>query len=259
MILSRRAALNGRYLDEVHERIVIREIRFGEISNTLSTTSRMGGSGQRITGDHDESMEVEVDFAILVPKDDLITRRRIWEDACSWALQGGWLTVNFLPERRLWVDKTLIRAAGDLRDWSTAYTITFRATSVPYWQDVLPVTVTKTGVSVTSFTIPVPGNKRTVAEAEFTNTSGSAVTTFAINAGGSAIALTGISLADGAALKITHENNGILRILAGSTSVYDKRVAASADDLYMDPGVRTVILDAGGAGTLKVSVRGRYA
>ena len=259
MILSRRIALNGQYLDELHERIVIRSISFGEISNTISATSRMGGSGQRITGDHADTMEVVVSFSLHVPKNNLITRRSIYEDACKWAQQCGWLTVNFLPDRRLWVDKALIQGAGDMRDWSGEYSITFRAYSVPFWQDALPVTVTKTSYSSGSFTLSVPGQFQTVAEAEFKNTSGSAVTSFSITVGGNTIALTGISIANNATLKIYHENNGILRIMNGSTSVYDKRTAASADDLYADPGDRTVTISAGGAGTLTVSVRGRYA
>ena len=259
MILSRRLALNGQQLDELYERVVIRKIEFGEIGNTVSTVSRMGGVGQRITGDHYETMDIRLTFAINVTKRDLITRRRIYEDVCAWAMQAGWLTVNFLPERRLWIDKVLIQGAGDLRDRNGEYLITFRAISVPFWQDVLPVSVTKTSYASGSFTLPVPGQFRTVAEVEFKNTSGSAITSFSITVGGNIIALTGISLANNATLKITHENNGILRILEGSTSVYDKRTAASADDLYADPGNRTVTLSAGGAGTLKVSVRGRYA
>lgn len=259
MILSRRIALNGQYLDELHERIVIRGIDIGEIGNTVSTTSRMGGSGQRITGDHYETLEITVNFAIFVPKDDLITRRQIYEDACKWAMQAGWLTVNYMPDRRLWVDKVQIQGAGDIRDWSGEYSIAFRAYSVPFWQDVLPVTVTKTSYTSGTFTLHVPGQFQTVAEVEYTNTSGSAVTSFSITAGGSTISLTGISIANNATLKIYHENNGILRIVNGSTSVYDKRTASSVDDLYVKPGNVTISVTAGGAGTLKVSCRGRYA
>ena len=259
MILSRRAAMNGQYLDELHERIVIRGIDLGEIGNTVSTTTRMGGAGQRITGDHYDTLEVTVTFAIFVPQDELITRRQIYEDACKWALQGGWLTISYMPDRRLWVDKVQISGAGELRNWNGEYSIRFQAYSVPFWQDVIPSSVTKTSYTSGTFTLPVPGQFRTVAEVEYKNTSGSAVTSFSITVGGSTIALSGISIADNATLKITHENNGLLRILNGSSSVYDKRTAASADDLYVDPGDATVSVTAGGAGTLKVSCRGRYA
>ena len=258
MILSRRIALNGVQLDELYERIVIREISFGEVQETVSATSRMGGSGQRITGEHYETLEVTVSFAIMVPAKDMITRRRIYEDVCRWAMQKGWLTVNFMPERRLYVDKTQIRGAGDMRDWTGEYSITFKAYSVPFWQDIVPESISKTSVSSSTFNMMIPGQYRTVADAEFTNTSGSEIFTFSITVGGSTIALTGLTLANNKKLSIYHEDNGILRIKADGTSVYDKRTAASADDLYADPGVAAVSMTAGGAGTLKVSVRGRY-
>ena len=258
MILSRRIALNGQQLDDLHERIVIREISFGEVQETVSTTSRMGGSGQRITGTHYETMEVSVSFAILVPSKDLITRRRIYDDVCRWAMQKGWLTVNFMPDRRLYIDKTQIRGAGDLRSWDGEYSITFKAYSVPFWQDVVPVSVSKTSVSSSTFNMMIPGQYRTVADAEFTNTSGSEIFTFSITVDGNTIALTELTLANNKKLSIYHEDNGILRITADGTSVYDKRTAASADDMYADPGTAAVSMTAGGAGTLKVSVRGRF-
>lgn len=258
MILSRRIALNGQQLDELYERIVIREISFGGIQETVSATSLMGGSGQRITGAHYETMEVSVSFAIMVPAKDMITRRRIYEEVCRWAMQKGWLTVNFMPERRLLVDNVQIQGAGDMRDWTGEYSITFKAYSVPFWQNTVPMSVSKTSVSSSTFNMMVPGQYRTVADAEFTNTSGSQVTSFSITVDGNTIALTGLTLANTKKLSIYHEDNGILRITADGTSVYDKRSAASADDLYVDPGVAAVSMTAGGAGTLKVSVRGRY-
>lgn len=258
MILSRRIALNGVQLDELYERIVIREISFGEVKETVSATGLMGGFGQRITGEHYETLEVTVSFAIMVPAKDMITRRRIYEEVCRWAMQKGWLTVNFMPERRLYVDKTQISGAGDLRSWDGEYSITFKAYSVPFWQDCVPVSVSKTSVSSSSFNMMIPGQFRTVADAEFTNTSGSAVTTFSLTVDGNTIVLTGLTLANNKKLSIYHEDNGILRIKADGTSVYDKRTGASADDLYASPGVAAVSMTAGGAGTLKVSVRGRY-
>ena len=66
MILSKRVALGGVQLDEIHESIVIRSIDPGVPDETVQTTSRMGGAGQRITGSHWETLEVAVNFAINV-------------------------------------------------------------------------------------------------------------------------------------------------------------------------------------------------
>ena len=50
MILSRRVALGGVQLDEIHEAIVIRSIDPGVPNETINAVERMGGAGQRITG-----------------------------------------------------------------------------------------------------------------------------------------------------------------------------------------------------------------
>ena len=257
MILSRRAALNGIQLDELYGRIAIRGIELNAPEESVESVSLLGGAGKRILRTHMETMNVVVRWAMDVPNHDMITRRRIYEDVCKWARQKGWLTVNFMPDLRLYVD-TVKFSAAELFKWTDDYEITFTAYSVPFWQDVLPKTVTKTSVSSSSFNMPIPGQYPTVAEIEFINTSGSSVSTFSITAGGNTIALTGLSLANNKTLKIYHENNGILRITSNGTSVYDKRTAASADDLYVSPGSAAISMTAGGAGTLKVSVRGRY-
>ena len=127
MILSRRVALNGQHLDELYGRIVIRGIEFEAPKENIQTISKMGGFGQRIASHRYETLDVVVKWAMDVPKKDLIIRRRIYDDVCRWAMQTGWLTVNFMPERRLWVDKTELSPAGDFRKWTEEYTITFRA------------------------------------------------------------------------------------------------------------------------------------
>ena len=258
MILSRRAALNGQYLDNLYERIVITGIDFGAPAETINAVSRMGGAGQKITNAHYDTLEVTVKFAINVSQRDLFTRRQIFEDACKWALQGGWLTVNFMPDRKLYVDKVQIQNPGELRDWTGEYSFTFKAYGVPFWQDTIPASETKTSVSSSSFNMIIPGQYPTVAEAEFTNTSGSSVSTFSITVGSSTIALTGLSLANNKKLRIYHTDNGLLRITADGSSVYNKRSSASTDDLYVNPGTAAISMTAGGAGTLKVSCSGRY-
>ena len=257
MILSRRAALNGVQLDELYGRIVIRGIELGATEESVDTVSMLGGAGQRILRTHAETMTVTVKWAMDVPKDDLITRRRIYEDVCKWARQKGWLMVNYMPERRLYVD-TVKFSGAELFNWTDEYEITFTAYSVPFWQDIVPESISKASVSSASFNMMIPGQYKTVADAEFTNTSGSSIATFSITVDGNTIALTGLTLANNKKLSIYHEDNGILRIKADGTSVYDKRSAASADDLYAEPGTAAVSMTAGGAGTLKVSVRGRY-
>ena len=96
MILSRRVALNDQYLDTLYGSIAIRSIEFKAPKDNIQTANRMSGIGQRIASHIYESMDVVVKWAMNVPKTDLIMRRRIYEDVCSWAMQTGWLTANML-------------------------------------------------------------------------------------------------------------------------------------------------------------------
>lgn len=259
MRLSRRVALGGAQLDEVHEAVVIRGVDTGSAKESVQAVSRMGGSGQRVTTRHFETLDVVVTLAIDLPKRELSARREAWEAVCAWALAGGWLEVNYLQDRRMWVDLVILPGGGDLWKWTEDFQITFRAYAVPFWQDAEPQSVGVRGVSSWSGAIGNPGHYESVADATFRNTSGQAMTSFSITVGGNTLSLSGFSLASGADLIISHGTDGLLRITAGGVSIYDKRSADSADDLYVAPGTAAISMTAGRAGTLTVSIYGRYA
>ena len=256
MILSRRVALGGTQLDSLHRSIVIRGIDTGVPKETINAVNRMGGSGQRVTGQHWETMDVSVTFAIDIPHGDMAGRRTVWDSVMKWAMAGGWLTVGHMTGKRLYVDKAILPGSGDLFNWTDDYTITFRAYNVPFWQDATATTVTETVSTSGSLSLTVPGNVKTVMDFSFKNTSGSNVSDLSVTAGGNTIQLSGISLANNATVSITHGTDGLLRILKGSTSVYDKYTGA--DDLVVSPGSNTVSITASGGGQATATVYGRY-
>ena len=259
MITSKRVSLAGTQLDSVDSRIVIKAVDTGVPHESLQATSRMGGWGQRMTLQHWDSLDVRVTFGIDIPKRQLAARREVFEKVVAWALSTGWLTVDYMPERRIYVDKAILPSSGDLWQWTEDFQITFRAYSVPFWQDVNPTSVAYRGVSSWTATIGVPGQFRTVADVTFHNATSDTMTSFSITIGGRTLALSGISLAGGADLVISHGTDGLLRVTAGGTSVYDKITAASADDLYIDPGTAAISMTAGKSGNITVSCYGRYA
>lgn len=261
MILSRRIALGGAQLDAVNDKIVIRGIEPGVPKESIQGVNLMGGVGQRITAQHWETMDVSVRFAIDVPKKDLSTRRQIWEDVIQWAVNGesSWLTVNFITNRRFFVDKVILPAPGDLWNWTDEYSITFRAYHIPFWQDSTPTEVTSTGSTGGLMALTVNGQFRTVVDAEFKNTSGSSMATFSITADGNQISLTGLELANNETLKIHHGTDGILRITEGGRNAYGKQSAGGANDLYVNPGSANITVTAGKTGNLTVSCIGRYS
>ena len=226
MILSKRVALGGVQLDQVHERIVIRRIDAGVPHEEIQAVSRMGGAGQRVTGQHWETLDV---------------------------------TVGHMPDRRMWVEKVILPSAGDVWDWTAEFRITFRSYGVPFWQDAYPTRVSNNSIQSGRMTIGVRGQVRTVIVVSFKNNGSAAISDFSVNAGGSTIILSGIGLAVNETLEIFHTEDGLLKITAGGRNVFGKRTAGSADDLYVTPGSRYVDISTSQPGKATLSCYGRYA
>ena len=258
MILSKRVALNGEQLDEIHERIVIRSVDTSVPHEDVQAVSRMGGWGQRLTVNHWETLEVTVNWAMDVPKKEMALRREIYEAVTAWALQKGWLTVNFMPKRRMRVDKVVVPSSGDLWQWTSEFPITFRAYAVPFWQDT---DVTETVVrQITNDTVhmDIPGIADTVLNVSFQNISGAVNDEFSIRAGSSLIDLKGISLGGTETLTISHGTDDLLKIKAGTRSVYSKLQPGSSDMLRVSPGNAVIEIASKRAGKLTLSCNGRY-
>ena len=256
MILSRRVALGGFQLDEIHERIVIRSVDPGTTDENVQTVSRMGGVGQRVTGAHWEKLEATVEFGIDIPKRDLAGRREVFEAVKSWAMRRGWLTTNEMPGRRMFVDKVILPSGGDLWNWTESMEITFRALNVPFWQDETPGIAAENLITNGDISIDVSGNVTGVLDAEFTNRSGQTINRLSITAGGNTISFTNLALGGTDTLAISQGTDGLLRITAGGVSVLDKRTGA--DDLYVAPGNNIVTIAAERAGSLTVRNWGRW-
>jgi len=256
MILNRRVALGGVQLDELHERIVIRSVDPGVPHESIGAVNRMGGVGQRVTGQHWETLEVHVNYAIDVPKRELALRREIFDLVTAWALQKGWLTTNEMPNRRFYVDKVVLPGSGDLWDWTSEYTIVFRAYNVPFWQDELPAQAVSGTSASGRVWVPVGGNIRSVLDVSFRNMSGMVINNFWVQAAGNRITLSSLGLGGSSTLKISHGTDGLLRITAGGVNVYSHYTGA--DDLYVEPGNTAVDFSADRAGILTVQNYGRW-
>ena len=256
MILTRRAALDGDMLDELHDAIVIRGIDAGTPKESLQAVNRMGGAGQRVILRHMETLEAKVTFAIDIPKRRIAERREVFDLVKDRALRGGWLTVSERPGKKMWAEKVIMPDAGDLWDWTRDWDILFRAYGVPFWVDENPASVTVPNITSGTAQITVPGDEETVLDVKFENISGQNIPNFSVGAGGKTLELTGVNLGAGQTLEIYHTPDGLLRAVKGTESVYG--LLGGADDLNVKPGDVTVTVAATRAGKLTVSCAGRY-
>ena len=256
MILSKRIALGGQQLDELHDAIVIRSIEPGVTKENITAVDRMGGSGQRITGEHWQTLDVSVTYAINIPKRKMAERRAVFDLVNAWANQKGWLTINWMESKRVYVDKTILPGSGDLWNWTGEFTIVFRAYNVPFWTADTPESV-KSGVMASgNMMISVLGNVGSVLDVEFQNMSGMQIDNFQVRANGNRIILRSVALQNGNKLTITHGTDGLLRITSNGANAY--HTYSGADDLYVNPGRTAVYFSADRAGILTVTNYGRY-
>ena len=256
MILTKRVALGGQQLDELHDAIVIRSIDPGVPKENITAVDRMGGSGQRITGNHWETLDVSITYAIDIPKMQMAERRAVFDLVNTWANRKGWLTVNWLENRRMYVDKVILPGSGDLWEWTNEFTIVFRAYNVPVWTDEAPAQVAGGIASSGRVVIPVGGNTGSVLDVSFRNRSNMAINNFWVQANGNRITLSNLGLGGSSTLNIHHGTDGLLRIDVDGSSVYEKY--SGADDLYVNPGSVSVDYAADRAGTLTVTNYGRW-
>jgi len=263
MILSRRVSLGGVQLDEIDEAVVIRRVDTGVAHEAVSAVSRLGGFGQRMTSQHWETLEVNVIFAINVYKKDLERRRDIFDAVMAWANAKGWLRTTSQPGKRMRVDKVVLPAAGDLREWTKEYTITFRAYGVPFWQEITPAELAVNSISNGTKSFEVGGIERTVADVTARNISGQTIADITITVGSNTMTFKGLNLLGTETLHIYHGTDGLLRIRAetssGHRNVFSLRTPESADDLYVDPGTVSVKVDSKRAVKLTVTAAGRWA
>ncbi|MBR1821143.1 MAG: hypothetical protein IJ769_05920 [Clostridia bacterium] len=264
MQLRHRVALNGAQLDELDERILVAGVEEGAAKESVSTVSRFGGAGQRVTACHRDTLDVVVRFGLRVKPNDMAARSELFELVMAWATNGGWLTVSYKPNRRLWVRCAQLPAAGDLVEWTSEYAITFRAYGVPYWQRAEPIYFSATGIRTVTRLLEVPGSADTVLDVSFVNLSGMPIAAVSISAGDSRFALQNLGLAADEALVIDHTAEGLLRMRIRAAngawrSAMASRTTESSDDLRVSPGQVNVGFTAQRAGLLTVSCYGRYA
>ena len=261
MQLAHRAALNGVQLDEIDPRIIIKGIECGAGKETVTSVSTGIGDGTRVTGKRRDTVDVNVRFSINIRRNNMVERGTVLEKINAWAVNGGWLTVNYKPNRNLLVDEVITPGEGDLWKRFDEYTITFRAHAVPYWQEENAISSSTATGSSGSGSISVAGSADTVAECVLQNMSGATINTASITIGDKTMTFEGLALGNGESLVIDHAvlyGKYVIRARIGSRSVLSLRTYSSADEFELAPGSNAFRFSAQRACRLTVSCRGRF-
>ena len=258
MELAHRVALNGVQLDEIDPRINIKGVEENAGKETITGTATAAGSGQRITAWRRDTLDIVVKFSMLIEYNDMPGRTELLEKVIAWAAAGGFLTLNYKPNRRVGVVLAQAPGAGDLYDWTSVYSLTFRAYTIPYWEEETARTATTGTGASGSCSMEVAGSAETVADITLRNMSGMTINNVTVNAAGKVMTFQGLSMGGSESLTISH-SNGLLVLRVGNRSAMAMRTPGSADDLRVKPGVRSFSFSADRACVMTVACRGRFA
>lgn len=262
MIWTRRVALNGIQLDEAHDAVVIRSVEPGDGKESISAVSTAAGFGQRVTSMRRDMVDIIVRFAIKIRKNEQAERSAALEAVNAWAAiasEGAWMTVNYKPNRRLWVVLAQAPGEGSLWDYTKEFQITFRAYAVPYWEEETETGVTSGTDSSGTMSITVTGSAKTNADVTVTNKSGKPISSVTVTIAGKTMTFNGINLGADQKLVIDHLLTGhvyCIRARIGTASVLSYRTGA--DDFILSPGVNDITFSASRSVEVSVSARGRY-
>lgn len=266
MQLKRRVALNGVWLDEIDSRIAVSSVEPADGRENISAVDAAAGYGQRITGNRRSTLDMNIKFRILEhghSEEGMAARAEVLEKVNAWAANGGVLTVNYKPNRRLNVILAQAPGEGSLWDYTKEFTIVFRAYTVPYWEQETAQQQTLGGGSASgSRAIQIEGSVKTQCNIELLNTSGMGIQNVRVAIGGIFMSFSSLGLGGNETLVIDH-NDGLVRIRIRNTSggyrsAMWTRSMDSADDLMAAPGTWAASYIADRACRMTVSWRARY-
>lgn len=236
MIGRYEAYMNETALSAIDNSIVITDINYKAAKIQRKTNKVYNRVGSRIVKTNVETNSVSISF--MIRELDTIKRQQICQKIAQWALQDGYLRTSDKPWQRLKCVCEEPPIIESTLQWTDTVTITFTAYNPPYWEEINPTTVTlggTNGATSGSANVFVPGDARdTLVSA--TITAKASVSSFSVTANGKTFSLSGLSLSSGDVVTIDYDSDLNLRIRNGSTSLMNKRSAASADDLTVDCG-----------------------
>lgn len=252
MISRYNAWLNNVALSEVNPDIYVSDIAYQPTmakANTYAIGKRDGqysGSEKYV-----ESNRIVVYFTVRAYK--TADRQRVVQDVISWATKGGWLQCSDRIGQRIYVKMSKAPTVNSVMRWLDNLSVEFTAYDYPFWVSDYPTTATlENGATGSLF---LPGVWRSYAELSVL--AASSITDINIKVGNTKLILSGLTMESGDVLKLSYtDENHIMEIKQGNTSVLDKRTAASDDDLIAEPGRNELEFTANDSAFCTVTIKG---
>ncbi len=244
--------MNNVALSSISGAIYVSRISYKPASMRFNTAEVAGRNGERVESVKRKGTTVTVSF--YLKKTDNINRQEIVQAVAAWAKEGI-LQTSDRPHTRLHVRCVDFPFVSDVCDWLTPVTIVFQTFEQPFWEEMMESVLTLSGSSG-SGSLYVPGNAGK-ALVEVTVTPSSSMENITLTVGSTSITLTGVSATSSSPVTITYDENGIQKILRGTTSVLSKRTGN--DDLIAEcGGSNAVSFSASAAASVTFRTRGLW-
>ena len=251
------AWMNGKALGDVSPDLFITGIAYKPASPTVSVVELAGMNGEMEGASRWSGATVTISF--ILQRSTEAKRQEIIQAVYAWAKRGT-LEISDRPGKRLHVVCGGAPFVPDMLSWTNIMSVTLQTMEKPFWEEKVPVSIQLTAGTSGSGSLYVPGNAgKTCVEATVTPGSGSTMANCTLTVAGKTFTLTGVNATSSNPLRVTYDSRGILSIKVGTTSVLDKRSAASADDLLAECGAANAVsFTSSASATVVFSARGLW-
>ena len=230
MISRYEAYMDGTSLSSIHPNLLILDIGHEVSSFSVSAESIAKRDGLMVLARKRAKTVVTISFMLRIY--DIAERQRVLQQIQRWA-KGSVLETNDRPGQELYVSCDEFPMIGSARDWLEELTMSFTTYEKPYWMEKTYASVSLTAGTSGSGSLYVPGNAGETF-VEVTATPSSSMANITLTVGNTSMTLTGVSATSSQPITIRYDNQNILHIKRGTTSVLDKRTGS--DDLLAECG-----------------------
>lgn len=230
------ATLGGIKFSDLHQKLILQTVEEASPNWNVTATSTASQYGQRIASSEKRYRDITIRFAVNEIR-DLTEREDILQAVRDWSANGGWLELNYKPDKRIFVNVLTMPAQTGITRWAENYAVTFRAWWMPEWESSEAASVSARGTTGTA-RLNVTASGGGLMRIEAVNNTGTTCNVVTVAAGGQQMTFAGLGLSGGQTFVLDYdESNGYLqRIMAGSASVISARSTDSADDFRLPSG-----------------------
>ena len=251
MISRYNALLNGVAMSAIDEDLYVADIRYPapQVETNYATLAKRHGS--MVVSSYVRKRTVVIPFELHIYSTQ--QRQAVCQRVCEWARNGGYLETSDRPGQRLRVVCEKYPTITSAMKWTDELSLTFASDVLPHWEEVYPATAETDGNGEAALYLPGNAEERALVDAVITLTG--AADEITVQAGETAMTLSGLDGQENDVITIDHDENLFLQIKLNGASILDKRTGA--DELTAGNG-ETTLCSVTGPATAVFSARGLW-